>query len=115
MNAIVSAPAARLVHVPLGGRAYDILIGSGLIARAGDEIALRLKGRKAAIVTDENVAPLYLDALVASLEAAGIKSASVVLPAGEKTQSFEHLMTVCDRVLEALGVRYTQVISPCVR
>jgi 3-dehydroquinate synthase len=111
MNAIVSAPAARLVHVPLGERAYDILIGSGVIERAGQEIALRLKGRKAAIVTDENVAPLYLAALVASLEAAGIKSASLVLPAGEKTKSFEHLMTVCDAVLEARIERNDAVIA----
>src|ERR1700712_920843 len=111
MNAIVSAPAARLVHVPLGGRAYDILIGSGLIARAGHEIALRLKGRKAAIITDENVGPLYLASLTASLEAAGIAVASLVLPAGEKTKSFEHLIDVCDTVLEARVERNDMVIA----
>ena len=42
----------RLVHVPLGERAYDILIGPGLIGRAGGEISTRIKGRKAAIITD---------------------------------------------------------------
>ncbi|KKZ88525.1 3-dehydroquinate synthase [Rhizobium phaseoli] len=111
MNAISSAPAVQTVHVPLGERAYDILIGPGLIARAGAEIALRLKGRKAAVITDENVAPLYLDALVASLDAAGIASAAVVLPAGEKTKSFEHLMTACDKVLEARVERNDCVIA----
>ncbi|KEC71589.1 UNVERIFIED_ORG: 3-dehydroquinate synthase [Rhizobium esperanzae] len=111
MNAISSAPAVQTVHVPLGERAYDILIGPGLIARAGAEIASRLKGRKAAVITDENVAPLYLDALVASLDAAGIASAAVVLPAGEKTKSFEHLMTACDKVLEARVERNDCVIA----
>ncbi|MBY5351553.1 3-dehydroquinate synthase [Rhizobium leguminosarum] len=111
MNAITSAPAIRTVHVPLGERAYDILIGPGLIARAGAEIASRLKGRKAAVVTDENVAPLYLKALVASLDEAGISSAEVVLPAGEKTKSFEHLITVCDKVLEARVERNDYVIA----
>jgi 3-dehydroquinate synthase len=111
MNAIVSAPTDRVVHVPLGERAYDILIGSGLIERAGVEIAARLKGRKAAIITDENVAPLYLGSLVASLEGAGIRSTSLVLPAGEKTKSFEHLMTVCDAVLEARIERNDMVIA----
>ncbi|OWV71585.1 3-dehydroquinate synthase [Rhizobium sp. R634] len=111
MNAISSAPAVQTVHVPLGERAYDILIGPGLIARAGAEIASRLKGRKAAIVTDENVAPLYLKALVTSLDEAGIVSAAVVLPAGEKTKSFEHLMTVCDKVLEARVERNDCVIA----
>ncbi|MBY5785484.1 3-dehydroquinate synthase [Rhizobium leguminosarum] len=111
MNAISSASAIRTVHVPLGERAYDILIGPGLIARAGAEIALRLKGRKAAVVTDQNVAPLNLKALVASLDQAGIVSAEVVLPAGEKTKSFEHLMTVCDKVLEARVERNDYVIA----
>ncbi|NZD51619.1 3-dehydroquinate synthase [Rhizobium leguminosarum] len=111
MNAITSASAIRTVHVPLGERAYDILIGPGLIARAGAEIASRLKGRKAAVVTDENVAPLYLKALVASLDEAGIASAEVVLPAGEKTKSFEHLITACDKVLEARVERNDYVIA----
>ncbi|ANL48614.1 3-dehydroquinate synthase [Rhizobium phaseoli] len=111
MNAISSAPAVQTVHVPLGERAYDILIGPGLIVRAGSEIASRLKGRKAAVITDENVAPLYLDALVASLDEAGIASAAVVLPAGEKTKSFEHLMTACDKVLEARVERNDCVIA----
>ncbi|WP_064686346.1 3-dehydroquinate synthase [Rhizobium bangladeshense] len=111
MNAITSAPTVQTVHVPLGERAYDILIGPGLIARAGAEIASRLKGRKAAVITDENVAPLYLEALVASLTDVGIDSAAVVLPAGEKTKSFEHLMTACDKVLEARVERNDYVIA----
>ncbi|KPH09348.1 3-dehydroquinate synthase [Rhizobium acidisoli] len=111
MNAIPSASSVQTVHVPLGERAYDILIGPGLIARAGAEIASRLKGRKAAVITDENVAPLYLEALVASLEEAGIASAAVVLPAGEKTKSFEHLITACDKVLEARVERNDYVIA----
>ncbi|WP_160011809.1 3-dehydroquinate synthase [Rhizobium sp. 18055] len=107
----IAASTDRKVHVPLGERAYDILIGPGLIARAGAEIASRLKGRKAAIITDENVAPLYLEALVESLNAAGIASASLVLPAGEKTKSFEHLITACDKVLEARIERNDYVIA----
>jgi len=110
MNAMTPA-AERLVHVPLGERAYDILIGKGLIARAGEEISARLKGRKAAIITDAHVAPLYLESLVESLERAGIKAAHLTLPAGEKTKSFEHLMTVCDAVLEARIERNDAVIA----
>ncbi|MBB4238551.1 3-dehydroquinate synthase [Rhizobium esperanzae] len=111
MNATISASSLQTVHVPLGERAYDILIGPGLVARTGAEIALRLKGRKAAVITDENVAPLYLEALIASLGEAGIAAAEVVLPAGEKTKSFEHLMTACDKVLEARVERNDCVIA----
>lgn len=111
MSAIDIDTAEGLVHVPLGERAYDILIGPGLIARAGEEISNRLKGRRAAIVTDEHVAPLYLDILTDSLNASGFETTSVVLPAGEKTKSFEHLMTVCDAILAARVERNDPVIA----
>ncbi|HCL67557.1 MAG TPA: 3-dehydroquinate synthase [Rhizobium sp.] len=101
----------RLVHVPLGERSYDILIGKGLIGRAGGEISTRIKGRKAAIITDENVGLLYLDALMDSLQTDGIEAVSLSLPAGEKTKSFEHLMRVCDVLLEARIERNDSVIA----
>jgi 3-dehydroquinate synthase len=104
-------PSERLVHVPLGERAYDILIGPGLLARAGGEITSRLKGRKAAIVTDEHVAPLYLEALMDGLQTDGIEAVSLALPAGEKTKSFDHLATVCDMVLSARIERNDAVIA----
>ena len=101
----------RLVHVPLGERSYDILIGPGVIGRAGGEISTRIKGRKAAIVTDENVADIYLENMVESLESDGIATTSLILPAGEKTKSFEPLMTVCDALLEARIERNDMVIA----
>ncbi|MFC3074895.1 3-dehydroquinate synthase [Shinella pollutisoli] len=104
-------PNRRTVRVELGERAYDILIGPGLIASAGREIAGRLKGRKIAVVTDEHVAPLYLDAFMAALAAEGIDAVSLVLPAGEKTKSFEPLMAVCDKVLAARIERNDAVVA----
>ncbi|PYB73976.1 3-dehydroquinate synthase [Rhizobium wuzhouense] len=101
----------RLVHVPLGERSYDILIGPGLMARAGGEITSRIKGRRAAIVTDENVGKLYLDGLMDSLQTDGIEAVSVTLPAGEKTKSFDSLTNVCDVLLEAHIERNDTVIA----
>jgi 3-dehydroquinate synthase len=101
----------RLVHVPLGERSYDILIGPGLMARAGGEITSRIKGRRAAIVTDENVGGLYLDGLMDSLQTDGIEAVSVTLPAGEKTKSFDSLTNVCDVLLEARIERNDTVIA----
>lgn len=108
---ISSRSDERLVHVPLGERAYDILIGPGMIGRAGGEITSRLKGRRAAIVTDEHVAPLYLEALMDSLQTDGIEAVSLTLPAGEKTKSLDHLSTVCDMVLSARIERNDAVIA----
>ena len=59
--------AERVVHVDLGTRAYDVLIGGDLIARAGDMVVSRFGKARAAIVTDENVAKQHLATLEASL------------------------------------------------
>ena len=75
------------VVVGLGDRSYDILIGSDLLAGAGEAIARRLPGARAAIVTDANVAALHLETLAGSLGQAGIASTAITLPAGEKTKS----------------------------
>ncbi|TIR66931.1 MAG: 3-dehydroquinate synthase, partial [Mesorhizobium sp.] len=89
------------VEVGLGDRAYDILIGPGLLSGSGTEIAGRLPGTRAAIVTDENVAAAHLETLQAGLEKGGIEAAVITLPAGEKTKSFTHLEEVVDGVLAA--------------
>ncbi|MEP9372968.1 3-dehydroquinate synthase [Mesorhizobium sp. KR1-2] len=107
----MTGSGAVKVEVGLGERAYDILIGSGLVARAGEEIAARLPGIRAAIVTDENVAAAHLETLTASLDKAGISSTAIVLPAGEKTKSFVHLQEVVDGVLAARLERRDAVIA----
>lgn len=100
-----------VVEVGLGDRTYDILIGSGLLSRAGAEISRRLPGTRAAVVTDANVAAAHLDALKAGLEASGIQPAVITLPPGEKTKSFAHLEEVVDGVLAARLERGDIVIA----
>jgi 3-dehydroquinate synthase len=107
----MAASASKTVRVELGDRAYDILIGPGLIGSAGSAIAGRLKGRRMAVVTDDSVAPLYLAPLTESLEAEGISVHPLVLPAGEKTKSFEPLMAVTDHILAAKIERNDAVIA----
>ncbi|PSJ53178.1 3-dehydroquinate synthase [Kumtagia ephedrae] len=107
----MAAERTETVKVALGERGYDILIGHGLLARAGAEIAARLPGVRAAIVTDENVAPRHLPALIASLEAAGIAATPIVLPAGEKTKSFAFLQEAVDKILAARLERGDVVIA----
>lgn len=76
------------VHVPLGDRAYDVRIGSDLLARAGHEIAPFLARPRVAIVTDAQVADIHLTPFVAALEAEGISSVSLTLPVGETTKGW---------------------------
>ena len=93
--------ATRIVRVPLGERTYDVHVGPGLLATAGDVIAPLLKRPFAAIVTDETVAGLHLAALAASLERAGIRTEIIALPPGEATKSFAHLEDLLSRLIDA--------------
>ena len=98
------------VPVPLGDRAYDILVGRGLLNDAGARIAA-LGARAAAIVTDAHVGPLYGQALAAALEGAGLRTSVTTLPPGEATKSFAFLEQACDAVLEARIERGDLVVA----
>ena len=114
MTSVVARPAMHevgRVEVALGRRSYDILVGSGLIARAGSLIAPQLKERRALIVTDATVARLYLEELAHSLEVAGIRQEAVILPPGEATKDFRHLEELCGRMLEARIERGSMILA----
>ncbi len=110
MNTPLSADSVT-VPVSLGDRSYEILIGKGLIARAGEEVAKRLPGIRVAIVTDENVAKAHLEALSASFARAGIESTPVIVAPGEKSKSFSTLETVTNAVLAARLERGDAVVA----
>ncbi|WP_313029662.1 3-dehydroquinate synthase [Brucella sp.] len=110
MNTPLSADSVT-VPVSLGDRSYEILIGKGLIARAGEEVAKRLPGIRVAIVTDENVAKAHLEALTASFARAGIESTPVIVAPGEKSKSFSTLETVTNAVLAARLERGDAVVA----
>ncbi len=99
------------VSVDLGARSYDILIGRGLIAQIGDELARRLPNTRAVIVTDETVARLHLTQLHAALRTKGIDQATVTVPAGEESKSFAMLTKVVDGILASRAERNDIVIA----
>jgi 3-dehydroquinate synthase len=103
--------ASRLVGVALGNRSYDVLIGPGLLAKAGELIAARLGKVKCGIVTDENVAHHHLAALELSLKAAGLVSQVAILKPGEATKSFRELGPLCERLLE-MGLERGDIVVP---
>lgn len=63
---------------------YDVKIARGLLASVGQEAARAFRGRTAAVVSDTNVAPLYLQAVTDSLNQAGFRVCPFVFPAGEE-------------------------------
>lgn len=90
---------SRIVPVGLGDRAYDVLVGEGLLEQAGRLIAPFQKRGRTAVVSDETVWGLHGARLTAALAAAGIEALPVIVPPGEQTKSFEGLADVSDRLL----------------
>ncbi|MEM8654610.1 MAG: 3-dehydroquinate synthase [Pseudomonadota bacterium] len=99
------------VHVPLGARAYDVVIGPGLVAEAGALIAPFLPRPRVAIVTEARVACLHLEGLRAGLSSAGIEAVALELPPGEATKSWTHLGQVTEWLLEQKVERNDVVIA----
>jgi 3-dehydroquinate synthase len=90
------------VPVALGDRSYDVVIEAGLLARAGNYLAPLARGRRMAIVCDENVRPHWAT-LTASLTAAGVDSEAIALPPGEGSKSWGTLELLTDRLID-LGI-----------
>ncbi|HZZ32015.1 MAG TPA: 3-dehydroquinate synthase [Phenylobacterium sp.] len=90
---------SRRIAVGLGARSYEVVVGPGLIDRAGEALAPLLKRRRTAVVSDETVWGLHGTRLTAALEGAGIAVSPVIVPPGEQTKSFEGLAEVSDRLL----------------
>ena len=99
------------VAVELGPRSYEVRIGSGLMARAGAEIAPLLHRPRVAVLTEERVAALHLEALGAGLAAQGIAMQALALPPGEATKSWPHLARAVEWLLEMQVERGDVVVA----
>ena len=97
------------VHVPLGDRAYDILIGNDLIDALGALIKPVLRRYRVVVITDENVDAYYGERVKKACETAGISHDAIVLPAGEATKSFDQYNALMNQLL-ALGVERSDTL-----
>ncbi|NQU56843.1 MAG: 3-dehydroquinate synthase [Rhodospirillales bacterium] len=107
----ISSQNEGRLRVELGERSYDIVVGEKLLDQAGGAISGLMKGNRAVIVTDANVAPLYLQRLEESLSAAAIEHSAITLPAGEQSKSFEHLQALTDKLFQDGVDRKTMLIA----
>jgi len=96
------------LEVALGDRSYPIMIGSGLLEQP-HLINPYVHGKRALVVTNEVVAPLYLQRLLASLE--GIACDHIILPDGEHTKSLQTLNAIYDKLLQDRHERSTTLIA----
>lgn len=96
------------LNVDLGERSYPILIGDGLLQQAG-LLSQYLAGGQCLVVSNDTVAPLYMDALQATI--ADHNSDRVVLPDGEQFKSLATVETIFDALLSKRHNRTTTLIA----
>ena len=99
------------ITVPLGTRSYPIHIGSGLLDCLGTHVLDMLGDIAVAVVTDDNVAPLYLQRAVASLENAGLRVCTITLPHGEQTKCLDQLTNLYTFLCESRITRRDAVLA----
>ncbi|MFV8783926.1 3-dehydroquinate synthase [Microbulbifer sp. SA54] len=97
------------LNVDLGERSYPILIGSGLIA-SPEHILPYIRGRQALVVTNETIAPLYLERILQSLSGLD-RVDSIELPDGEAFKTLDTVNRIFDTLLHNRHDRGTTIIA----
>lgn len=97
------------VHVT-ASRCYDVKIGRGLLDALGQELAAIAKG-KVLIVTDENVAPLYLARAYQSLTKAGFSVATTSVPAGENSKDIKYYVNLLNLLADKNFTRSDTLVA----
>jgi 3-dehydroquinate synthase len=98
----------RTINVELGDRSYPIVIGSGLLGGAFD-LSEHVAGNDCLIVSNETVAPLYLDKLKGNL--AGKAITSIALPDGEEFKTTDTLHMILDKLVDIGANRDITIIA----
>jgi shikimate kinase/3-dehydroquinate synthase len=111
LNALLDWRAPRRLSITLPSTSYDVVIGEGLLARAGALLAPRLPQKRAVVVTDASVARLHLHSLIEGLAATAVEARQIVVPAGETSKNLDTYGRVVDGLLESGVERKTAVIA----
>lgn len=100
----------QTLHVGLAERSYPIHIGQGLLGQA-DLIENFFPRKRAAIISNTTVAPLYLERLLQTLRKINVEAVSIILPDGEKYKTSETLNLIYDGLLTHHCERSTPLIA----
>ena len=111
MTAPLRTSEPIVVPVALGERAYEIVIGRGLIASLGQRIKALRPGARCAIVSDAVVARHHLTAAEAALKSVGVDSTRIVVPAGESSKSYATFQQVCEAIIAARIERSDLIVA----
>jgi 3-dehydroquinate synthase len=111
MTAPLKHSADITVDVALGDRAYDIVIGRGVLASLGARVAALRPGVRTAIVTDRTVARHWLEPAERSLAEAGFPTSRIIVEEGEGSKTYAGLEKVSEALIAARIERNDLVIA----
>lgn len=97
-----------ILNLELGERSYPIYIDSGLISKT-DLLSTHIRAKRVCIVTNDIVAPLYLDSLKAKL--ADFTVDEVILPDGEAEKNLANFEVIMSHLLKYEHGRDTTLIA----
>jgi len=100
----------QIVQLALGDRGYPIYIGRGLLTQT-ELFTRHLLRARTAIITDDVIAPLYLNRLAHALSSSGVVVTKIIIPAGEEHKNWQTLNMVFDSLLSARCERKTTLIA----
>lgn len=100
----------RTLTVDTPSHSYPIFIGKQLAAQADKLLAPHL-GKKAAIITNQTIAPLYLETFQTALTQLGIEHFSIILPDGEQYKNWQTLNLIFDGLMQNRAERKTTLIA----
>jgi len=104
--------AIQQYHVDLGERSYDIHIESGCLPRIGEQLlALFGQARRCLIISNDVVAPLYLETVQASLQTAGWAVSSFIMPDGEQHKNITQWSLMMDTLMDSKLSRNEPIIA----
>ena len=89
------------IRVQAGEKTYEVMVGPGLLREIGTLIGEKLAGRTCAVISDDNVAPHFAEAVLASLKSSGRQPTLITVPAGEESKTMERAGMVCEQMSEA--------------
>ncbi|MBI1741670.1 3-dehydroquinate synthase [Candidatus Acetothermia bacterium] len=101
----------QTVQVNLGERSYPIYIKPSLLDQLGTLYKKYRLGKRAALITDDQVAPLYSDGALDSMRAAGVHTSLITVPAGEEQKSLQTVDLLFTKMMEAQLDRSSTVIA----
>lgn len=101
----------RIVEVSLAGRSYPVVIAADVLDSLGPRAREHIKSERLAVVTDENVGPLYGERALQSLKQSGFEPTLLTVPAGDATKCLQQVSRLYDALAEAKIDRTSPLVA----